>query len=94
MVLHYLIRQEPYTSMHIALQSDRFDCPDRLFFDMGSTWRSCNTSTSDVKELIPEFFSCPEIFTNTNNFILKEKTTLLSVVLFAARRGIEPLFPG
>ena len=31
-VLHYLIRQEPYTSMHIASQSDRFDCPDRLFF--------------------------------------------------------------
>lgn len=31
-VLHYLIRQEPYTSMHIALQSGRFDCPDRLFF--------------------------------------------------------------
>lgn len=30
-VLHYLIRQEPYTSMHIALQSGRFDCPDRLF---------------------------------------------------------------
>ena len=31
-VLHYLIRQEPYTSMHVTLQSDRFDCPDRLFF--------------------------------------------------------------
>lgn len=72
-VLHYLIRQEPYTSMHIALQSGRFDCPDRLFFDMNGCWRSCNTSTSDVKELLPEFFTCPDIFTNTNSFPLGEK---------------------
>eukprot|EP00985_Skeletonema_marinoi_P034403 scaffold43813_cov197-Skeletonema_marinoi.AAC.1 len=58
--------------MHIALQSGRFDCPDRLFFDIAGCWRSCLTSTSDVKELTPEFFTCPEIFTNTNNFPLGE----------------------
>jgi hypothetical protein len=58
--------------MHIALQSGRFDCPDRLFFDVAGCWRSCLTSTSDVKELIPEFFTSPEIFTNTNNFPLGE----------------------
>lgn len=67
-----VLRQEPFTSMHIALQSGRFDCPDRLFFDLAGCWRSCLTSTSDVKELIPEFFTCPEIFTNTNNFPLGE----------------------
>uniref|UniRef100_A0A7S2PGR8 BEACH domain-containing protein n=1 Tax=Skeletonema marinoi TaxID=267567 RepID=A0A7S2PGR8_9STRA len=71
-VLHYMLRQEPFTSMHIALQSGRFDCPDRLFFDLAGCWRSCLTSTSDVKELTPEFFTCPEIFTNTNNFPLGE----------------------
>lgn len=69
-VLHYLIRQEPFTTMAIELQSGRFDCPDRLFFDVGGCWRSCLTSTSDVKELTPEFFTCPEFFLNTNNFPL------------------------
>ena len=67
-----MLRQEPFTSMHIALQSGRFDCPDRLFFDVGGCWRSCLSSTSDVKELIPEFFTCPEIFLNTNRFPLGE----------------------
>jgi Beige/BEACH domain len=33
-VLHYLLRQEPYAAMHVALQGGRFDCPDRLFFDI------------------------------------------------------------
>jgi len=78
-VLHYLIRQEPYTSMHITLQSDRFDCPDRLFFDLGGCWKSCNTSTSDVKELIPEFFLCPDIFSNTNEFPLGKTQTKICV---------------
>jgi WD40 repeat protein len=67
-VLHFLLRQEPFTSMAVELQSGRFDCPDRLFFDMAGCWHSCMHSTSDVKELIPEMFTCPEIFLNTNNF--------------------------
>lgn len=67
-VLHFLIRQEPFTSMAIDLQSGRFDCPDRLFFDLQESWQSCNTSSSDVKELIPEFFTTPEILENTNGF--------------------------
>ena len=69
-VLHYLIRQEPFTTMAIDLQSGRFDCPDRLFFDIASSWDGCMTSTSDMKELVPEFFYLPEMFLNTNNFPL------------------------
>jgi hypothetical protein len=69
-ILHYMIRQEPFTSMAIDLQSGRFDCPDRLFFDLAESWKSCNTSSSDVKELIPEFFTLPEILLNTNDFPL------------------------
>ena len=69
-ILHYLIRQEPFTSMAIDLQSGRFDCPDRLFFDIIESWKSCNTSSSDVKELIPEFFTLPELFLNNNKFPL------------------------
>jgi Beige/BEACH domain/WD domain, G-beta repeat len=69
-VLHFLIRLEPFTSMAIDLQSGRFDCPDRLFFDIADCWNGCLTSTSDMKELIPEFFCLPEMFLNTNKFPL------------------------
>lgn len=69
-VLHFLIRQEPFTTMAIELQSGRFDCPDRLFFDLAGSWNSCMTSSSDMKELIPEFFCLPEMFLNTNKFPL------------------------
>lgn len=69
-VLNYLIRQEPFTTMAIELQSGRFDCPDRLFCDIRKTWDGCMTSTADFKELIPEFFCLPEMFLNTNKFPL------------------------
>ena len=69
-VLHFLIRQEPFTSMAIDLQSGRFDCPDRLFFDILESWKGCNTSSTDVKELIPEFFTLPELLLNNNKFPL------------------------
>lgn len=74
-VIHYLIRQEPFTSMAIELQSGRFDCPDRLFFDVAKSWEGCLTSSSDMKELVPEFFTLPEMFLNTNNFPLGKTQT-------------------
>jgi hypothetical protein len=48
-VLHYLIRMEPFTSLHIQLQSGRFDHADRQFFSVAQTWQSVTTSTTDVK---------------------------------------------
>ena len=69
-VLHYLLRQEPFTAMAVSFQGGKFDCPDRLFFDFSSSWESLNTSVTDVKELIPEFFCCPEILLNTNSLPL------------------------
>jgi len=71
-VLHYLIRQEPFTTLAIDLQGGRFDCPDRLFFNVESCFEGCMSSTSDVKELIPEFYSSPAMFVNSNNFPLGE----------------------
>jgi len=65
-VLHFLVRQEPYTSMAVNLHDGRFDCPDRLFQSIESAWESCNQSMTDVKELIPELFYDPEVLLNTN----------------------------
>ena len=71
-VLQYMIRQEPFTRMAINMQGGKFDCPDRLFFSIGSSWSGINNSISDVKELIPELFFCPEILVNSNKLPLGE----------------------
>lgn len=69
-VVHYLLRQEPFTSLAINLQGGRFDCPDRLFFSMANCWDGVTTSVSDVKELIPELYCCPEVLMNSNRLPL------------------------
>ncbi len=69
-VLNYLLRLEPYTSMFLALQSGKFDHPNRLFSSVKRSWDNCQRDTSDVKELIPEFFCLPEMFTNMNGYKL------------------------
>ncbi|CAM9496985.1 unnamed protein product, partial [Ectocarpus fasciculatus] len=73
-VLHYLVRQDPFTTLHINLQGGRFDCPDRLFADLGQSWKGCTdeSTMSDVKELTPEFFYCPDMFLNANKLPLGE----------------------
>jgi hypothetical protein len=72
-VLHYLLRMEPFVSLHVDLQGMRihfnpvegkFDLPDRLFGGLESCWKSINNSYTDVKELIPEFFYLPTFLKN------------------------------
>jgi hypothetical protein len=74
-VLFYLLRMEPFTSLHLALQNGKFDHSDRQFHHMGATWNSVLKNTGDVKELIPEFFYMPEFFKNSNRFDLGAKQT-------------------
>ncbi|OON20071.1 Beige/BEACH domain protein, partial [Opisthorchis viverrini] len=69
-VLGYLLRIEPFTTLFLHLQSGKFDHPDRTFFSVGRTWDNCRRNTSDVKELIPEFFYLPEMFENPNGLTL------------------------
>ncbi|XP_006810621.1 neurobeachin-like protein 1, partial [Neolamprologus brichardi] len=69
-VMHYMIRVEPFTSLHIQLQSGRFDCADRQFHSIPATWQTLMDNPNDVKELIPEFFYFPEFLENQNGFDL------------------------
>lgn len=69
-VLHYMIRVEPFTSLHIELQSGRFDVADRQFHSIPQTWKLLMDNPNDVKELIPEFFYFPEFLKNMNQFDL------------------------
>jgi len=62
----YKLRVEPFTSLHIELQSGRFDVADRQFHSIPQTWKLLMDNPNDVKELIPEFFYFPEFLKNMN----------------------------
>jgi len=68
-VLNYLLRLEPFSRLALSLQGGRFDLPDRLFHNIGASWRSASKENlQDVRELIPEFFYLPEFLVNSNGF--------------------------
>ena len=67
-VLHFLVRLQPFASLHQEIQNGRFDVPDRLFSSIPRTWDHNLNMLSEVKELTPEFFTLPEFLKNVNNF--------------------------
>ncbi|XP_055586015.1 neurobeachin isoform X14 [Uranotaenia lowii] len=69
-VLNWLIRIEPFSTMFLALQGGKFDHPDRLFSSIALSWKNCQRDTSDVKELIPEWYFLPEMFYNSSDYRL------------------------
>ncbi|TFK36229.1 hypothetical protein BDQ12DRAFT_737089 [Crucibulum laeve] len=67
-VCHFLIRMAPFTSMFKTLQGGDWDLPDRLFSDLPRAYDSAaNDTRGDVRELIPEFYTCPEFLENSAN---------------------------
>ncbi|KAI5118373.1 hypothetical protein M0805_008701 [Coniferiporia weirii] len=67
-VCHFLIRLEPFTHMFKTLQGGDWDLPDRLFSDLPRAYHSASRDLrGDVRELIPEFFTCPEFLQNSSN---------------------------
>uniref|UniRef100_A0A8C6V8E2 LPS-responsive vesicle trafficking, beach and anchor containing n=1 Tax=Neogobius melanostomus TaxID=47308 RepID=A0A8C6V8E2_9GOBI len=80
--LMWLLRIEPFTTFFLNFQGGKFDHADRTFSSVSRAWRNCQRDTSDVKELIPEFFYLPEMFVNANNYNLgvMEDSTVVSDV--------------
>ncbi|KAH9262136.1 hypothetical protein BASA82_000814 [Batrachochytrium salamandrivorans] len=75
-VCSYLIRLEPFTQQYLKLQGGHFDHPDRLFHSLAISWASASRlNTTDVRELIPEFFYLPDFLINTNKFKFGVKQT-------------------
>uniref|UniRef100_A0A667Y7U5 Neurobeachin n=1 Tax=Myripristis murdjan TaxID=586833 RepID=A0A667Y7U5_9TELE len=68
--LQWLIRIEPLTTFFLSVNNNKFDHPDRTFSAIARSWRNCQRDTSDVKELIPEFYYLPEMFVNSNGYHL------------------------
>ncbi|XP_068398709.1 lipopolysaccharide-responsive and beige-like anchor protein isoform X2 [Eschrichtius robustus] len=69
-VLAWLLRIEPFTTLFLNLQGGKFDHADRTFSSISRAWRNSQRDTSDIKELIPEFYYLPEMFVNFNNYNL------------------------
>ncbi|XP_037686725.1 lipopolysaccharide-responsive and beige-like anchor protein [Choloepus didactylus] len=69
-VLAWLLRIEPFTTYFLNLQGGKFDHADRTFSSISRAWRNSQRDTSDIKELIPEFYYLPEMFVNFNNYNL------------------------
>ncbi|OMJ85254.1 hypothetical protein SteCoe_13492 [Stentor coeruleus] len=65
-VLHYLVRLEPFSTQAKILQGGKFDIADRLFHSIQASWESGQGINGDVKELVPEMFYLPEILVNIN----------------------------
>ena len=76
-VLHFLLRKEPFTSLHVCLQDNHFDVADRLFYSLPITTRSCLENIPEIKEVIPEFYSDDSYLLNLN----KQKFGVMQVYL-------------
>ena len=66
-VLYFLVRCAP--EFMLRLQGGNFDVPDRMFHSIAGTFKNCMNMTSDVKELIPEFFQLPADFLENSEFL-------------------------
>uniref|UniRef100_A0A3Q2YNQ3 LPS responsive beige-like anchor protein n=2 Tax=Hippocampus comes TaxID=109280 RepID=A0A3Q2YNQ3_HIPCM len=82
--LMWLLRMEPFTTFFLNLQGGKFDHADRTFSSVSRAWRNCQRDTSDVKELIPEFYYLPEMFVNANTYnlgVMEDGTAVSDVEL-------------
>ncbi|XP_028818585.1 neurobeachin isoform X5 [Denticeps clupeoides] len=77
--LFWLVRIEPFTTFFLNANNNKFDHPDRTFSAIARSWRNCQRDTSDVKELIPEFYYLPEMFVNSNSYSLGVRDDRASV---------------
>ncbi|CAH2225077.1 neurobeachin isoform X2 [Pelobates cultripes] len=80
--LCWLVRIEPFTTFFLNANDGKFDHSDRTFSSVARSWRNSQRDTSDVKELIPEFYYLPEMFVNSNgyNFGVREDSVVVNDV--------------
>ena len=91
-VLHYLSRVSPYIDALVELHGKGLDTPDRGFHSVQDSLNSALADTSDVRELIPEFYYCPELFLNLNKikFGTKQDGTLVNDVKLPTWSNNDP----
>jgi hypothetical protein len=81
-ICNFLIRVEPFATGARSLQSGKFDVADRVFFSYYGSWINATYSPTDIRELIPEIYTLPELFLNINNYdfgVTQEKNRICNV---------------
>ncbi len=68
-ILFWLLRQEPFATLHLELQGGRFDHPDRLFSSLPEAWNGVWNNAQDCKEMVPELFYDASFLVNSNCFV-------------------------
>jgi hypothetical protein len=68
----FLVRMEPFTTIHVEISDKRFDKTGRMFSSIPQSWSSVTDKVADFRELTPEFFCLPEFLINENLFDLGE----------------------
>ena len=71
-ISHYLVRIFPFSFISLQIHGDKFDDPYRMFFSIKKTFECVCTLKEDVRELIPEFYTFPEMLLNINNLDLSQ----------------------
>ena len=66
----WLIRMEPFTTLHIDAQSGKFDHASRIFSSIEASFRMATQNSNDYVELIPEFYCNPSFLANLNDLDL------------------------
>ena len=88
-LIYYLIRINPFTDNQITLQVDKFDVPDRQFNSLDEIQKILY-STSQPREVIPEFFISTEFFYNYNcNFFGAKNNTKLIINDLQNKEGFK-----
>ena len=89
----WMLRIEPFSTLHIEMQSGKFDHPSRLFSSIADTFKLVTTHLNDYRELIPEFYFLPEFLYNDNDYDLGyshgKKVDDVVVPQWANNNGIE-----
>jgi len=67
---NFLIRINPYSFIAIEFQGDGFDTPNRLFHSIENSFYTISYFSTDIRELIPEFYYLPEMMINLNQLNL------------------------
>jgi hypothetical protein len=66
-ILQYLVRIPPFLDGLIKFQSGKLDCADRMYSSMAHSYLLALTEAGDVRELIPETTTLPEMYRNNLN---------------------------
>jgi hypothetical protein len=64
----WLIREVPFTSLHVLLQSGKFDHTNRTFASVREFWVDGLKSINNSRELVPEFYFSPDFLVHESGF--------------------------